>query len=157
MPVIHTEEDAFCVSSTMDHKTKVKELMHHFSAIIFARGEIHDNSKLEDPEFPLFAVWTPKLAALTYGSEEYKQALEQLKPALEHHYANNRHHPEHFKNGIKDMNLIDLIEMFVDWYCASKRHNDGNIRKSIEINKGRFGFSDELAQIFENTIELFDE
>ncbi len=156
MPTIVTKEDAYCVESTMNHRMKVKELMEHFATIISARGEVHDLSKLEDPEFPLFSIWTPKLAELTYGSDEYKDALKQLQPALDHHYANNRHHPEHFKNGVHDMNLIDLIEMFIDWYCASKRHNDGNIRKSIEINKGRFGFSDELAKIFENTIELVD-
>jgi hypothetical protein len=37
-----------------------------------------------------------------------------MAPALKHHYENNRHHPEHFKNNIDDMNLIDLIEMLCD-------------------------------------------
>jgi hypothetical protein len=55
------------------------------------------------------------------------------------------------------MNLVDIMEMFVDWYCASKRHADGNIRKSIDINKERYKFSDDLAQIFVNSIELLDK
>lgn len=156
MPKIKTPEDRFCVNSTYDHKENVKELLLNIATILRARGEGHDDSKLEDPEFSLFSVYTPKLAALTYGSEQYKYELEQLKPALEHHYANNRHHPEHFKNGVQDMNLVDIVEMFVDWYAASKRHTNGNIRKSIEINKERFKFSEELEQIFINTIELLD-
>ena len=64
------------------------------------------------------------------------------------------HHPECHKNGINDMNLLDLIEMFCDWKAASERHNDGNIRKSIEINGKRFNMSDQLVKIFENSVEI---
>jgi len=156
MPEIKTDEDVFCVEKTMDHKRYVKGLMNKVAEMIKERGEKHDNTKLEEPEFSLFSKHTPRLAKLTYGSPEYKQALEDLKPALIHHYANSRHHTEHFANGIKDMNLVDIMEMFIDWYCASKRHDDGNIRKSIVINKERFGYSDDLERIFENSIELLD-
>jgi len=78
-----------------------------------------------------------------------------MKEALKHHYDFNRHHPEHFVNGIKDMTLIDLCEMLSDWKAASLRHNDGDINKSIEINQSRFGYSDELKQIFLNTIDYY--
>lgn len=54
------------------------------------------------------------------------------------------------------MNLIDLLEMFCDWKAASERHNDGNLRKSIEINATRFGMSPDLVSIFENTMLLVD-
>lgn len=157
MPEIKTEQDAFCVQSTQEHRNLVNELCRVFAALIQVRGKTHDASKLEDPEFPLFSEVTPKLAKLTYGSDEYKFMLEKIRPALDHHYANNRHHPESHKNGIRDMNLVDIVEMFIDWYAATKRHNDGNIRRSIDINKERFNFSEDLAQIFINTIELFDE
>jgi hypothetical protein len=46
--------------------------------------------------------------------------------------------------------------MFCDWKAATMRHNDGDIRKSIEINKKRFKMSEDLAQIFRNTVELFE-
>lgn len=58
--------------------------------------------------------------------------------------------PEDFKPGINGMDLFDLIEMFLDWKAAGERHN-GDIFKSIEINKDRFKMSDQLAQIFRNT------
>ena len=51
------------------------------------------------------------------------------------------------------MNLFDLIEMLVDWKAASERHNNGNIRKSIEINGNRFNMSPQLIRIFENTVK----
>jgi hypothetical protein len=82
------------------------------------------------------------LATLEYGSDEYQQCLNELKPALEHHYATYRHHPEHFPNGVNDMNLIDLCEVIADWKAASERHNDGNLIKSIEINAKRFHIDD---------------
>jgi hypothetical protein len=77
-----------------------------------------------------------------------------MKPALDHHYANNSHHPEHYKNGIDDMSLLDLVEMICDWKAASERHNNGNIRKSIEVNGKRFEMSPQLIRIFENTADL---
>ena len=116
----------------------------------------HDSTKLASPEVELFDGVTEKLSGVTYGSPEYNALLERLKPALAHHYQNNRHHPEHFKRGITDMTLVDLMELLCDWKAASLRHTDGNIRKSIEINQQRFGYSDELKQILVNTIEMLE-
>jgi len=50
-----------------------------------------------------------------------------------------------------------LLEMFCDWKAASERHNDGNIRKSIEHNADRFGMPPILVQIFENSVDLLTE
>lgn len=116
----------------------------------------HDVSKLEDPEKIIFDIYTEKLKHTTYGSTRYNNNLKNMKIALDHHYENNAHHPEFYKNGIKDMNLLNLIEMLADWKAATLRHNDGDINKSLTINQGRFGYSDELKQIFKNTIDLFD-
>ena len=115
--------------------------------------ENHDRSKLESPEAEVFEVMTEKLKGSTYGSPEYTAMLAEMKPALDHHYAHNRHHPEYHKDGIKGMNLIDLMEMVCDWKAATLRHADGDIEKSLEINQKRFGYSDELRQIFINTIK----
>ena len=86
-----------------------------------------------------------------------KQFLKDLKPALDHHYSRNRHHPEFFKHGVSDMNIIDLIEMLCDWKASTFRNCDGNLRKSIEINKERFQMSQQLIDILENSIYLFDD
>lgn len=127
----------------------VKELLH--------RGEQHDQSKLQSPEREMFDEWTGKLRATTYGSPEYKaMTAEMKKGALAHHYAHNRHHPEHHKNGIKDMTFMDVIEMLCDWKASSMRHNDGNILKSIEIQQEKLEFSDDMRIILENTAKWLD-
>lgn len=136
---------------TLLHIKRVNELLLEFTKEILDRAIKHDNSKLQGPEKPLFDKMTPLLKELTYGSDGYKQALDDLKPALNHHYANNSHHPEYHENGIDDFTLSDLVEMFFDWKAASERHNDGNIFRSIEINKNRFKISEQICNIFKNT------
>ncbi len=141
---------------TFRHIEMVRNLLNVVIRELIARGEIHDQTKLSPPEVSLFSDYTPKLAACTYGSPEYEGYRKAMGPALDHHYAKNRHHPEHFKEGINDMNLIDILEMFCDWKAATMRHNDGNIRKSIKHNADRFGLSPQLVRILENTVGLFE-
>lgn len=339
-----TEAEKATNCDTFRHIERVRNLLNRFVAELLRRGEEHDQTKLEHPEVAAFTEFTPKLAATTYGSKEYDGFRAAMKPALDHHYANNRHHPEFqrqdeewcpvvgfegiyevsnygdvrsldrvverdgptgnfrkdgqtltqfvtpkgycrvqlqagsrcrhamvhvlvaesfipnpddkpevnhkdgnkannrvgnlewatesenlihaYETGIKkpsvkyvvtcenngltafgcaamerllrkeghekasaaaiwrcinkggkhldltftgtrfetwmnspvnDMNLIDLLEMFADWKAASERHNDGNIRKSIEKNADRFGLSPQLVRILENTIAVIGD
>lgn len=149
-----TEKEAAVNYETQKHINHVRDKMHKVLSLLLQRIQMHDASKLESPEMEYFAKYTELLAGLTYGSDEYKKIMAEMKPAIEHHYAKNSHHPEHYKNGINDMTLIDLIEMLADWQAATLRHNDGNIRKSLEINAKRFDMSPQLVKIFENTINL---
>lgn len=143
-------------AETLMHIQRVQYFIQMAIVELLKQGRNHDQSKLEHPEVELFTEYTPKLADVTYGSEEYQELLAGLKPALDHHYAKNRHHPEHFPNGVKDMNLIDLVVLICDWKAASERHHDGNILKSIEHNAGRFELSEDLTQILKNTVEYLD-
>jgi len=145
-----------CIEETQNHIAKVYSLLSLIANHLRIRGEDHDASKLVNPELDAFVEYTPKLSGTTYGSDEYKEMLANLKPALDHHYANNRHHSECHKNGMRDMNLIDITEMLCDWKASSERHADGDIYKSIEINQKRFNYSDDLKQIFINTIKFIN-
>lgn len=149
-------EERACNFQTMRHIERVRNLLNLMVADLLRRGELHDQSKLERPEVEAFTRLTPILAKLTFGTPEYAASKKELGTALDHHYAKNRHHPQHFKNGIRDMNLLDLVEMFCDWKAASERHNDGNLRKSIIHNGNEFRFPPELIEIFENTVELVE-
>lgn len=336
-----TEEQKATNYDTFRHIERVRNLLNTCVKDLIRRGELHDQTKLAPPEVELFTEYTPKLAGCTYGSDEYKGYLTAIKPALDHHYAHNRHHPEFqriseewrpvvgfedshevssfgsvrtiersvsrsgcqgdltkkgqilrqyitpkgyarlqlvgvnstknamvhrvvaeafvdnpedkpqvnhvdgdklnnkssnlvwvtasenlqhaYDNDLKhatikycvecpqlglvafgckdmedqlrsagydkasaagiwnainrggkhldlefvgskfeewmnspinDMNLLDIVEMLCDWKAASERHNDGNIRKSIEINANRFGLSPQLVKILENTADL---
>ena len=148
---------AECQVETQKHIENVRKYIRFIIDKIDLRGVQHDASKLENPEVELFAEHTLQLAGMSYGSDEYKASLEALKPALDHHYAVNRHHPEHFTDGVNDMTLIDIIEMFCDWKASTLRHNDGNLLKSIEQNAERFHIDGQLKQILLNTARMLDE
>jgi membrane-associated HD superfamily phosphohydrolase len=195
-----TQADLATNAETWKHIDLVMQLLANAQIELMRRQFTHDRSKLTTPEVSTFTEYTPKLAGSTYGSEEYKQFLQGMKPALDHHYSKNRHHPEFHAKGsskkvsqmfaqieklerligsglddsvvevlkeqikflqdeikvstsrVSNMNLFDLLEMLIDWYAATKRHNDGNIYRSVEINRDRFDMSDQLARIFLNTI-----
>ena len=129
---------------TFRHIERVRNLLNLMAIDLIRRGEQHDQSKLESPEVELFTEFTPKLAASTYGSSEYEGFRQSMWPALEHHYAKNSHHPEHWPNGINDMNLLDLLEMFCDWRAAGE-----GIIMGIFLSllwEFRIQYSDELSK-----------
>lgn len=145
---------------TWDHINLVMKLLGSAQIELMRRQFTHDRSKLVDPEWQMFESITHELECLTYGSPEYEaQRQKMLGQALQHHYFHNRHHPEFFEDrGILGMNLFDLLEMLCDWIAACQRHADGDIARSIEINRDRFGLSDDLVQILKNTVPwILDE
>lgn len=139
-------------AQTLEHIQNVRNLINIAVRELLYRAEIHDVSKLGDLERKTFVEFTPKLKASTYGSDEYRGFLQEMKPALDNHYACNRHHPEHFTDGVDGMNLIDLLEMVLDWRAATMRHANGDLHRSIEINTERFKLSPQLVQILKNTV-----
>lgn len=151
-----TLEELACNYETMRHIERVRNLLNTMAIDLLRRGELHDQTKMEPPEVGPFTKMTPELSKLTFGTPEYEESKKQLGEALTHHYARNRHHPQHWKRGIRDMNLLDIIEMFCDWKAASERHDDGNLRKSIQINGEKYQFPPELVEIFENTVEVVE-
>jgi hypothetical protein len=155
-PIGDKESKLASIQATENHRVHVCALLLKFVAALQNRGEHHDRSKLEDPELSLFAEWGPKLSQMEYGSEEYKVALDKMWMALRHHYWNNRHHPEHFQNGVDGMDLIDLIEMVIDWKAASLRMKDGDFLGSLETNRERFHLSSQLVRIIANTADFFE-
>lgn len=113
---------------TLMHIAKVQMRLAEIHGHLEARGSVHDASKLEEPEKSGFDVLTFKLANLTYGTDEYRAALAEGKPTIEHHYAVNTHHPEHWPDGIAGMSLLDIVEMLCDWKAASERTKQGSWR-----------------------------
>ena len=143
------------VEDTKKHAHRVLELMSILIVDLYERGKEHDDSKMKSPELETFDKFTPKLKNCTFGSDEYKKYLSGMEVALKHHYENNRHHPEHYDNGIDGMDLLDLIEMVCDWKAATERHDDGDIKKSLDLNKSRFKIDDQLYNILSNTVQRY--
>jgi len=146
---------------TQQHIDRVRYFLGEAIVNLTRRSSAHDQSKLVQPELSAFDIATPKLASLEYGSEEYKQSLAELGPALDHHFEHNDHHPEHYENGIQGMSLMALIEMLCDWRAVSERVKQrtddpdsvSTFETGLAHNKERFGISDEIYQILLNTID----
>lgn len=140
--------------STVDtriHIAKVQGLLADICAVLQSRAAEHDLSKFASPEKEAYDELTPQMRNVEYGSKEYKDLLAQMRPAIDHHYQKNRHHPEYYSNGIGGMSLIDIIEMIVDWKASSERNKGGSFEKSLKINTERFRIDPRLAGIIWNT------
>lgn len=148
---------AECKLETIDHIEEVRKNLRWFIDRLVSRGVKHDRTKLESPEIEFLAEMNPKLKHLVYGTPEYEESLADLKPALENHYAKNRHHPEHFSDGINEMTLVDIVEMFCDWRASTTRNKNGNLLVSIATNAKRFHIDKQLEKIFINTAKMMDE
>lgn len=140
---------------TLKHSLRVGALMAEAIKELTDRSVVHDLSKTEPPELEIFNEFTPKLRELEYDTNDYRACLRQMKPALDHHYAHNRHHPEFFDDGINGMTLVDLIEMLADWKAAGERTANGSLAKSLPIQRNRFKIDDQLFAILENTARHF--
>jgi hypothetical protein len=195
---------------THEHIAQVRGLVLGVAGDLTERAHRHDRSKLEPPEVEVFDRVTPKLAGSTYGSDEYKGFLSDMGEGLEHHYAVNDHHPEHFPagpehevdvwmegqtahgqeltnarcmnrdcdwfkesvddddlrdeaasherehyapGGIAAMSILQITEMLCDWIAATRRHDDGDIHRSIDQNAERFGYGEELCDLLHRSVD----
>lgn len=139
---------------TQEHIRKVQNFLEDIRSGIRFRLYMHDASKLEEPEKSMYDEYKPKIRQAEiefgYGSKEYEDVLKKMGEALRHHFEANSHHPEHFPNGINGMSLLDLIEALADWKAASSQYGTP---LNLEANRRRFGMSDQLFEIFQNTVK----
>lgn len=149
---METEHDSR--ADTLAHIKRVQTLLQTAINNLAQRAVKHDLSKLQEPEKSAFdRLKALSLSGMAYGSEEYRACLRKEKPAIQHHYAANSHHPEHYANGVEGMSLFDVLEMLLDWKAATERMKDGgDISRSLEINRDRFRLSPQLESIMANTI-----
>ncbi|MBA3825026.1 MAG: hypothetical protein H0X24_14160 [Ktedonobacterales bacterium] len=136
------------------HKRLVAAFMNGVIADLIWRSATHDDSKFDPAEFDAYADNLPNFDKATYGTEEYRAALARIKPAIAHHYQANRHHPEHFSDGINGMNLLDVLEMVCDWMAAAQCNPGGTL--NLEQQRERFGIDPQLFAIIQHTVEYLE-
>lgn len=134
---------------TNAHINNVQARIGELMTELMRRAAWHDMSKLREPEKSGYDQLGAALQGVAYGSDEYRAALEANAPTVAHHYAENRHHPEHWADGIAGMSLLDVLEMVADWKAASER---GGGALDVERNIKRFGIEPQLAEILRNTV-----
>ena len=135
---------------TRAHVDLVRRFLADVRGELWHRAQVHDASKFEEPEKSGFDVIRPRLDHDDIDSDEYRATLQEFDSILRHHYDHNRHHPEHFPDGIAGMNLIDLVEMVCDWKAASLRKPGGTVNLDWAVK--RFGIEPQLASIIANTV-----
>lgn len=143
-----------------DHIRRVRAYIAYARFLLEQRSTEHDASKLTEPELSIFANHYEVLKSATYPSPEYDAASNAVKPAIDHHWYTNDHHPEYFdyagdskpSYGIEYMNCFQLIEMLCDWKAATETTPGGDIWKSIEYNcKHRFFVSESRYNLIVET------
>lgn len=133
------------------HISRVRRHIHTFIQLLIRRAENHDKSKLEEPELSWWKEMD-KEPRYPYGSEEYKQKIKRWDKVFKHHYKYNRHHPEHYKYGISEMTLIDIVEMMCDWLGYKDTTTVTEALKVCDEQMARYDISEELRQIIFNTL-----
>ena len=100
---------------------------------LIANGYVHDASKFTGIEFEY----------LSSGNPTEENAKLKLKMAVQHHQMTNKHHPEAWSGGIKDMPDVYLAE----FCCDVKAHSEEfgtDLRQWIDSEATKkFGFTTE--------------
>lgn len=150
------KEKAFQADQVWPHIYHVQLFLIRVIEQIHVRLFHHDLSKLSRPEVTAFAKCAEQLETTDPSTLEHKRASNEMKKAIEKHYASNRHHPEHFESGINGMNLIDLIEMLCDWKALSLL-GEVTAQEFLDDAADRYGINDQLYNVLANTLAEMDE
>ena len=140
------------------HREIVADFLHNFADYFRARAREHDQSKLMPGEFDGFVRINQTAREHPYGSDEYKESLASEKGpegCITLHNLRNPHHPEHHRSP-KDMGLLDLIEMVIDWRAASLTYGQTSFREGLEIQRERFDFDDWQWKVIEQMVPFLE-
>lgn len=133
------------------HINIVRQNLYIIIRELLKRLAEHDSSKLREPKLSLWKQMDSE-PSYPYGSFEYLKKQKRYKKAFDLHYQANRHHPEHFRNGIASMNLIDILEMLTDWISYSDVLSITDAVDLVNTQAKRFGFGDETINYIMNTL-----
>lgn len=85
---------------------------------------VHDRSKLSSAEFDAYRKYFYPI------NDEEKKEVEksgEFDKAWVHHYTENLHHWDHWKNDPDSMSFICVLEMTLDWIAMSIKFNNNAI------------------------------
>lgn len=117
---------------------------------VIANGGVHDVSKYSGIEFEFMAPGTPT---------EEETAKLKLKIAIQQHNTTNKHHPEAWSGGIKDMPDVYLAELVCDCKARSEEQAS-DFREWIDTvatKKWNFTAEDEVYQKIMKYINILCE
>jgi hypothetical protein len=129
------------------HQALVKNYLLQVARKLEERANLHDLSKFQLDEFEGMAKINQIAREMRLDSPEYKASIQS--EAVKLHWSRNSHHPEYYHDGIKDMSLLDLIEMVIDWRAASEVYRRTSLGESLQIQKERFKMTEEQYRLIQ--------
>lgn len=143
------------MNSTKDyiekHISLVRQHIQTFIQLLTRRALHHDESKLKEPELTWWKQ-IDKEPKYPYGSPEYNAKMSRWSKLFQYHYAHNRHHPEHYQFGVRDMTLIDMIEMLCDWLGYKDNLSISEAFQICETQMQRYDMSEDIRHLIFNTL-----
>jgi len=134
------------------HRAHVRARLEQVIARLRERATLHDLTKLQPTEFDVFCETHEEFTKARFGTPEYRAVEEKGRKAVQHHYRHNRHHVKHHRNGWKDMNLIDLLELLADWKAASRRNPNEWFEDGFVKAMNRAEFPEPIRILLTNTV-----
>lgn len=136
----------------LKHKENVRKRLTVLAQQLLQRAEEHDNSKLQSPEVD-WLIEMDKEPRYIYGSPEYLEKKNRWQKFFDHHYEENSHHPEHFKDlGVLGMNLTDLCEYIVDISSYYEDLHPQEVFDLLDKQAIRFDLDFQLTEVLKNTL-----
>ncbi len=122
-----------------------------------ARADLHDHSKLLEPESNGYIWLTWYHRCKNNGTDfSYPPEVENIvKEACHHHLHSNSHHPESYGD-VEQMTILDIVEMVSDWTAMSQEYGQGSCLDYVLAHIDQWGFSDEKKQLIFATIAELD-
>lgn len=151
---------------TREHIDRVRRCLAIMASVteygqeLSERAKDHDASKFGPNERTPY-VWLTEFHRCRRAGETFRYPdgmEEQVREAVRHHVATNRHHPE-FHADPNEMTDVDLIEMVCDWTAMSQEfgQDGGSARGWADRTIGiRLLLNDERREFVYAMIDLLD-
>ena len=118
------------------------------------RAVVHDNSKINNRcELIALSKIINDKSTLRDSSVPISSIM---RDAIQLHWQNNAHHPEHFKSMI-DMSKLDIMEMCCDWHARSMQYKSDFLSFVKERQEERFHFPDWMFAEIWHYCEVLNE
>jgi hypothetical protein len=140
--------------ATLEHISHVRTYLFRILSLIQLRAADHDQSMLQPTEKEQLDEIVPLLAETEAGSQENKDLLDRLRPALDSHHKANSHHIEHYGN-LNGMDLVDLIEWLCDQKAASHKDKNPDVYKRLLYYYQKYDFPPQLMDMINNTVKRY--
>lgn len=141
------------IESVLLHKARVKKWATKFTHLLLARAELHDDSKLKEPELTGWRMMDSE-PWYRYGTPDYFDKVRRYHWLMELHWGQNRHHPEYWDlhPEWQDKDLLDICEMMIDWLSYKDVISVSEAIELVDKQTKRYNFSEELSDLMKNTL-----